>query len=346
MKRLFKLAFFIPVMIFIGCENLFNNDSDPLMEMNVFVLCEGNFGQSNASLWMFNPEKSEVSGPIYQNQTGQPLGDIGQSMTVVEDRLFVVNNNSHSIEEFALGSEAVAHVKKIDLAGASPRHMAVHRGKAYITAWNVNGILVMNMNTYGIEDTIGVNGLPEMILVHDNYLYTSITMKSDWSSDNRVLKIYYDGTLSKSYEVAKGPGEMVIDNDKLYVSSTYYGPDWSKNVGNSVIDLKTDKVEKKDIGQSNDYGSDLVAFNHTVYRAYQGGIAPLNPDLTADTKRIIGKTGGTYAAAAFGEYIFLADTDYQAPDNVYVYDSRGTLVHQYQVGAIPGSFAVFEKEVD
>jgi len=336
----------MPALAFFACENLFNNDSDPLTEMNVFVLCEGNFGQSNASLWMLNPEKPGISGPIYQNQTGQPLGDIGQSMTVFDDRLFVVNNNSHSIEEFSLGGEHVTHVKKIDLAGASPRFIAIDKSKAYITAWNVNGIIVMDLYTYAIEDTILVNGLPEMIIFYDNYMYTSIAMKSDWTADNRVLKIYSDGTLSKTYEVVKGPGNMVIHDKKLYVASTYYGDDWSTNAGNSVIDLGTDKVENNDIGVTNDYGSDLLTFNNTVYRSFKGGIAALNPDLSADANNIIGNTNGTYAAAAFGEFIFLAETDYQAPDTVHVYDYNGALVQKYQVGAIPGSFAVFEKEVD
>ncbi|MBT3477852.1 MAG: hypothetical protein HOA15_05545 [Candidatus Marinimicrobia bacterium] len=346
MNRVFKLVFFIPVTIFFGCENLYNNDTDPLTEMNVFVLCEGNFGQSNASLWMLNPEKPEISGPIYQNQTGQSLGDICQSMTVDNDRLFVVNNNSHSIEEFSLGGEQIIHVKKIGLAGASPRHMAVYKNKGYITAWNVNGIIVMNLKTYAIEDTIPVNGLPEMIIFYEDYLYTSITMKPDWTADNRVLKIYNDGTLSKTFEVVKGPGNMVIHDKKLYVASTYYNPDWSTTVGNSLIDLVTGKVDKNDLGKTSDYGADILAFNNTVYRSFKTGIAPLNPNLSADVNSIIGKTSSTYSAAAFGEFLFLADTDYQAPDNVYVYDNKGTLVHQYQVGAIPGSFAVFEKEVD
>ena len=346
MNRLTKLTIFLSMILFFGCENAQNNESDPLTGMNVFVLCEGNFSESNASLWMLNPEKPEVSGPIYQNQTGQPLGDIGQSITVDGDRLFVVNNNSHSIEEFSMGGDQITHIQKIDLAGASPRHMAVHNGKAYITAWNVNGIIVMNLNIYSIEDTIPVNGLPEMIIFYENFFYTSITMKPDWTADNRVLKIYTDGTLSKTYEVVKGPGNMVIQENKLYVASTYFGEGWSTNVGNSVIDLSNDKVEKNDLGHTNDYGADLVTINNTVYRSFKGGIAALKPDLTADASNIIGTITKTYAAAAFGEYIFLTQTDYQAPDTVYVYDRSGAEIQKYAVGAIPGSFAIFEKEVD
>ncbi len=139
---------------------------------------------------------------------------------------------------------------------------------------------------------------------------------------------------------------MVIHDKKLYVGSTYFSPNWRTYVGNSVIDLSNDKVEKNNLGITDDYGADMVVINNTVTRSYKGGIAAPKPDLTADTKNIIGKTSSTYATAAFGKYIFLTDTDYQAPDNVYVYDSSGALVHQYKVGAIPGSFVVFEKEAN
>ena len=54
MKDLMRLIIFIFGIFFIGCENIFNNESDPLTEQNIFVLCEGNFGQTNASLWMVN----------------------------------------------------------------------------------------------------------------------------------------------------------------------------------------------------------------------------------------------------------------------------------------------------
>jgi hypothetical protein len=171
-------------------------------------------------------------------------------------------------------------------------------------------------------------------------------MKPDWTADNRVIKIYNDGTISKSFEVVKGPGQMVIQDNKLFVASIYYGSDWSTNAGNSMINLKTEKVESNDLGQTNDLGSDLLSFNNTIYRSYKGGIAPLNPNLTIDGTQVIGELGSTYSAAAFEKYIYLSETDYVAPDTVYVYDFSGSLIQNYIVGAIPGSFALFHKEID
>ena len=65
----------------------------------IFTLCEGNFGTPNASLWSINESGSQSEGPIYWDENSNPLGDVGQSMTIVNDeKLYIIMNNSHSIE--------------------------------------------------------------------------------------------------------------------------------------------------------------------------------------------------------------------------------------------------------
>lgn len=346
MKLIMKPFITIFLLAHIGCEAFFPNDNNPLTESNVFILCEGNFGQSNASLWMANPEKPMANGPIYQNQTGKTLGDVGQSMALLEDQLYVVNNTSHTIEIFDLSGDQTVHTQSIDVKGTSPRYMVIQDEKGYVTAWNSKGILVIDLKTGNIEKTLPLEGMPEDILIHDNYFYVSMTMKPDWSSDNRVLKLSMDGNILSTYTVISGPSRMVIYNDNLYVASTYYNADWSTNVGNSHIDLATEKVTTNDIGKTKDYGSDLFVFNEKIYRTYKGGIAPLNSDLTVQTTQMIGDSDGAYSTAAVGDYIFIGQTDYVAPDTVYVFNGNNEKIQTYEVGAIPGYFILYEKEID
>ncbi len=346
MKQIIKPFLAIIVWSQIGCDAFFPNDNDPLTESNVFILCEGNFGQFNASLWMANPEKPIVNGPIYQNQTGKPLGDVGQSMALSEDQLYVVNNTSHSIEIFDLSGEQAIHTQSIDVKGTSPRYMVIHNGKGYVTAWNSKGILVINLKTNTIDKTIALDGMPEDILFHENHFYVSMTMKPDWSSDDRVLKLSMDGNIVSTYTVISGPGRMTILDDKLYVASSYYDAVWNTYAGNSFVDIKTENVTTKDLGETGDFGSDLFMFNDKIYRSYKGGVAPLNSDLTVQTTQMIGIAGGAYSASAVGDYIFIGQTDYVAPDTVYVFNDKNEKLQTYEVGAIPGDFILFEKEID
>lgn len=342
MKPKITLILGLTLILTAGCEYLDQNKAENLSEVNVFVLCEGNYAQSNASLWSFNPEESTVNGPIYRNLTGQPLGDIGQSMALVDDRLFVVNNNSHTIEEFSLGEE-ISHVKSIALPGASPRYMTTVNNKAYITCWYLNGIVVMDLNTYTFEDTLAVDGLAEYILAYDGYLYISVLLNSDWSSANRVLKLNMDGTIAATYEVVPGPGQMLVQDGKLYVASTYYDNNWNTYAGTSSIDLSSGAVQTRDYGNTFSYGADLVVLNDKVYRTYEGGVAPLDGDLNITVNGQIGSESGVYSAAAFDGNLYLGLSDFEAPDEVKVLDQEGTILQTYQVGAIPGSFLFYKQ---
>ncbi len=136
----------ILILAFSACENGSDTKKETLNKLNVFVLCEGNFGQSNASLWSLDPELDGVQGPIYKNITGNSLGDIGQSMALRDNRLWVINNNTHTIEIFLLDEE-ILHENSISLPGSSPRYMTFVNDKAYITAPSGDFVAI---NTVGV----------------------------------------------------------------------------------------------------------------------------------------------------------------------------------------------------
>jgi hypothetical protein len=341
MKKPWTFLLFL-VLLVAGCEDQQKGTVESLNSLNVFALCEGNFNQSNASLWVFDPEDSTIQGPLYQTLTGNPLGDVGQSLTIDGEHLFVVNNNSHTIKVLQLGDE-ISVVKEISLPGASPRYLTVFNQKAYVTCWYLNGIIVLDLNTYSPVDTLKVNGMPERILEYGGSFYVSMKMNSDWSDGHQVLKLDPDGTLLATYDVIPGPGEMTIHNGFLYVASKYYDENWNSYAGTSRINLATGTVQTKDYGTTTEYGDDIFEFQNQVYRTFAGGVAPLNEDLTAAINEKIGDAPLLYSAAAYKDYLFFGLSDYEAPDEIQVLDVQGTLLQSYTTGAIPGAFAFFER---
>ncbi len=325
-----------------GCEDQKKGTVESLNPLNVFALCEGNFNQSNASLWLFDPEDSTIQGPIYQTLTGKPLGDVGQSLTIDGDRLFVVNNNSHAIKVLQLGDE-ISVAKEISLPGASPRYLTVYQGKAYVTCWYLNGIIALDLNTYSPVDTLYVPGMPERLLEYGGSFYVSMKLNSDWSDGHQVLKLDPAGTFLATYEVIPGPGEMTIHDGSLYVASKYYDENWNSYAGTSRINLTTGKVETKDYGTATEYGDDIFEYQNQVYRVYGGGIAPIKGDLTVAIDEKIGNAPLLYSAAAYKDYLFFGLSDYEAPDEIQVLDVQGNLLQSYTTGALPGAFAFFER---
>ncbi len=329
------------ILAFPACEDGADTKKETLNKLNVFVLCEGNFGQSNASLWSLNPEMDEIQGPIYKNITGKSLGDIGQSMALRDNRLWVINNNTHSIEIFLLDQE-ILHENSISIPGSSPRYMTFLNDKAYVTCWYIPGIIVIDANSQTVIDTIFLDGLPEMIVENNGYLFTGLIMNTDWSSGTHLLKISPEGSIVNTYDVIKGPDQLLIKDDELYVTSSYYDEAYTTSyTGTSRINLTNGDIITKDHGTALP-GQDMVILNDRVYRIFEGGVVPLNNDLSLDLNEKIGNESGLYSAAAKGDKLFFGLTDYVAPDEVKLLNTQGVLLKTYQVGALPGSFLFYE----
>ncbi|MBL7013916.1 MAG: T9SS type A sorting domain-containing protein [Candidatus Marinimicrobia bacterium] len=329
---------------------LFISSSMLFATTRIFTLCEGNFGTPNASLWSMNESSSQSEGPIYWDENSNPLGDVGQSMTIVNhEKLYMIMNNSHSIEILNLMGSNQTFSGSIPLPSAAPRYMVANESgsTAYVSCWNLSGIIVIDLLTDTITDTISVGGMPEMMVMHDGNIYTSIAMNSDWSSSDRVIRVdVTTKTVVDSFTVIPGPAALLLKDDFLFVASTYYDANWNTFAGNSKIDLSTGNVLTYDAGMTFDYGSDLVQVNDDIYRIYTNGIAPLNDDLSINIDSKIGDFPGLYSVSTQDDKIYFGSTDYTAPDHVYVTDADGIIISEYTVGALPGSFAFYQYNIE
>ena len=333
----------LSIILLIGCEAEKQEYKIPLSDDNIFVLCDGDFNAGNASLWRIGIDDQEVSGPLFRDLTGDYLGDIGQSLTVADDKLFIVNNNSHTIEVLGLGSE-LTYLTTIDLPDAGPRYLAIHDGMGYISCWNLNGIVVIDLNSYSARDTIPCAGLPEGLVIIDNDLYVAINKNPDWTSANQVYRISTSThSISDTFTVAPGPDQLLLQGNNLYVSSLAYDAEYNSYPGTSVIDLTTGIVTQNTYGQTSGYGNDLALFNDQVYRLNTSGVVPLNQDLSINSAGQIGQLSYPYSMAVIGNYLYFGVTDYSAPDTVLVLNLAGAIIREFTVGALPGAFAVYSR---
>ena len=345
MKNPLILIMLAAILIFAGCE--INKDDKPIeLSGDLYILCEGNFGSENASLWSadLDNEETEINPNIYEALTGNNLGDVANAMYINNDQLYIINNNSHTIEILKLGEDdAFTLEASVDIAYSSPRFMAFKNDKGFITTW-YNGILVLDLNSNSITDTISISGMPEDILINGNDAYVSVSMNSDWTANNEVLRIDITDLNSVSidtYYGIPGPGKMELIDGNLYVACTYYDIYWSANYGLNKIELSTGNMSTYDHGSSFSFGSDIVSINDQLYRSTSNGLMAINADLTVDEQNIINGFSGVYAVAVNGENIFFGTTDYIAPDTVYVTDLTGNIEHIFEIGALPTDFSVF-----
>lgn len=313
-------------------------------QFSTYILCEGNYGSLNASLWSIDQDFTGISGPLYWDQENNPLGDTGQNVKIHRDRLFIIMNNSNTIEIADLRN-GFEYLTTIDLPNAGPRDLEIINNIAYVSCWYLGGIVVIDLDEYAIIDTLNLGALPEDLLYYNEHLYATITMNADWSAANRVIAFDVSYTTPQpcdTFTVVSGPEEMIGFQNYLYITSTYYDNDWNSYAGNSRIDLSTGEVITKDFGISYSFGRDITVLNDKIYRTYQNGICALTDSLTMDTSDHIGNYSTIYSMSSYDGYIFFGLSDYVAPDNIAITDLNGTEICNFQTGAFPGSFAFYD----
>ena len=116
------------------------------------------------------------------------LGDVAQSMTIYDNKGWVVVNNSHVI--FAIDLNTFKEVGRIENL-TSPRYIHfLSDEKAYVTQLWDNRIFIINPKKYEITGYIQVpdmtmeSGSTEQMVQYGKYVYCNC-----WSYQNRIIKI-------------------------------------------------------------------------------------------------------------------------------------------------------------
>ena len=303
----------------------------------IFVACEGNFYQGNGSLWTIFED--EASG-----YPDNPVGDVVQSLYVYADKLFVIVNGSSNIQIFDITTNGLVPYQTVDTNGSGPREMIVYNNYLYFTNWYSADVKKLNLTTFQLDASISTPGLPEDIVLQNGIFYVSITMNMDWSDCNLVLAIDPDTeSIIDSYEVGFGPGELLVHEGDIYISRTYYDPDWNAYYGTSKI-KPNGEVMIVDYGAGAACGGGIYSYQNDVYRIYDGGIAKLDNEMQIIPETRIGDYNWweVYSAEVIGDNVYFGLSDYIESDDVAVVNSDGNEIARYQVGSLPGDFAIWK----
>lgn len=110
----FSAPFFCSLLSLTGCMewNYGEVEEFDVTGTGLFVCNEGNFQYSNGTLSYYNPETNEVRNEVFFRANGFRLGDVVQSMTMHDNKGWIVVNNSHVI--FAIDPNTFKEVGRIE----------------------------------------------------------------------------------------------------------------------------------------------------------------------------------------------------------------------------------------
>ena len=344
MKRNLLHLFVALIFVTTACDS--NNSDSKTTLSGVFVLNEGNFGQANASITAYSPETKEVSQNRYEDENGAPIGDVLNSATEIDGRLYFVVNNSHKIE--VVDKESLTKIATIRIADeASPRQLAkVTDSKAYVTNLYGNSVSVINLETNKVDGTISVGSNPEGIAVVGSRAYVT---NSGFGSGNTISVINTEtDKVINTITVADNPGSILKDSsDRLWVVCVgsygdYTNPDDNGTPGEIyVINGSTgEKITSFEVGGHpgdlvlNDRDDIAYLINGTVMSIDMNSFAILNSTFINRNFYSLG-----LSTSDEGQYLWGGDAKNFAQAGLAIqYELNGTKIDSFPTGIIPGAF--------
>ncbi len=318
-----------------------------LADGGLFVLNQGNFTYANASLSYYNPADQSTMPSVFHQVNGVPLGDVAQSLSVFEDKVYLVINNSGLI--YIIDRHSGEFITKIT-GFESPRQLLVlNSDKAYVSDLYANYISVLSLATNEITDKIQLGRSSEAMVLAAGKVFVAHWSEYNQTRENNMVMVIDPETdqLVDSIQVGKEPNSMVEDGGgKVWVlcSGGYL------NLENPSL-WQIDPVTKQVIQsfyyqekQSNPVGLSYDVLNQSLL-FLNGDVFSMSTSDADLPSNVFIESGDRNFYALFvhpdnGD-IYLSDAgNYLSNGMVYRYNANGLETDYFDAGIIPGFFGL------
>lgn len=194
------------------------SDSTSVELKGVFVLNEGVYQFSNASLTFYDPVADTAANHLFYKANGIPIGDVAQSLALADGQLYIVVNSSNYIYKVD------ANTLKCDLDHPcqltdfySPRELhIVAPNKAYVSDLMGTELWIINPQDMTHEGSVSMGKTTEKIVQVGNELYVSnwsnYYLPSMEKNTVQVVDINNDVKVAE-IRVGKEPNTMAVDKN-------------------------------------------------------------------------------------------------------------------------------------
>ncbi len=332
-------------LLILSCET---NPTESLTEsqpksVGAFIMNEGGFGSENGSLSFYSFETHSVQNKIYKSINGSDLGDVVQSMLIVDTLGFIVVNNSNKIE--VISTNSWDSTTTIDMpVGSSPRNIVYYNGRLYVTNLYTNTVSVLSVLDYSIETSILVGTNPEEIFITAGRAFVA---NSGFGSGNTVSVIDLEtNQVIENIRVGDNPQAFIFDTEEqinLLCSGRY--PAWGDstdsgtNGGLYIIDpISMAVIDSLPIAG---HPAFELAFDgsETGYFILDGNVQAYST-ITHRMQSVDFLVGNYYSIEAdpVSEQLFVTDApDFTQDGRLYIFTLEGDLGETHTVGINPGA---------
>lgn len=344
-------ALAISALLLAGCvkDKPGNINTNPSDRAGVYIACEGQYTAGNATLYLYNPAKDSTYGDLYQAANNRQLGDVLQSITAIDSRLFLAVNNSNKV--VVVNAADTREIASINVP--YPRYIvATSNHEAYVSSLYRNKVYIINTNTYTLTDSVTLpHTNTEGMLLQGGNLYVcawdttcnqlyKIDAATHQLKDSIALPGYAphkvladrDGllwVLSGNREKRRNAWLTRIDPSTGAVLKSLQFPDAAEPI-KPILNTTKDTIY---FIEANYYGGTT---NNGVYRmAITAASLPVEPFVAAVQYQYYWALGIDPATG----HIYVGDPKgFNQKGSVAVYNTNGTKVDSFTTGVGPGSF--------
>ena len=196
-----------------------NDTIQPIELKGVYVLNEGNYQFSNASLSFYDIEGDTAYNNLFYKANNAPIGDVAESMALIGDKLYIVVNNSNYIYKVDANTIECDITKPYKLTDFySPREMfVVAPDKAYVSDLIGTNLWIINPQEMTHTGSVAMGNTTEKMVRTGNELYVSnwsyyYTDAYSHDSYNTVQVVDLNNDVKVAdIEVGKEPNTMAVD---------------------------------------------------------------------------------------------------------------------------------------
>lgn len=312
----------------------------PHLQEVILVLNEGNFMSGNSSLSVINNYETVIED-IFKEKNGFGLGDVGQSLYLHENKIYLVANNSHKIYQLDLDFKVTGVISGL----TSPRYfLPINDSLALVTDLYANGVHVVNFKNLTIIKKIDIPGWTEELVFYRNKVWVSNPYsRSVYIINPQSLTLEDSIPLNGSF----GSTDLELDS---------YGNLWvlcwgnsSLNIQPSLIKIQYNNIEKTFVfpNGSNPSRLTIAKDKETLFWIDKGIYKmPITKNELSVTPFIENGNRNFYNLFIHPENneIWIADAkDYVQKGEVLRYSANGEFLNGYRVGIIPSFMMYFKK---
>ena len=368
--KITRLFFAIIIAAFLN--SCANEDFEPQIpkpsgkyESGAFVLNEGSFGSSNASVSFISNDLNKFENSVFDAvNPAIILGDAAQSICFNGDLAYIVVTSSNKIQ--IVNRYTMLKVGEITTGLNNPRYMVIANGQGFVTNWGTvtsstpqvpettpdDFVAVINLTTNTVSSTIPVVEGPERIISNGNNLY--VAHKGGYYFGNSITVI--NSTTSAKTAISTGdlPTSILISNGSLWVlckgNPNYASIETAGKL--QKISLTTNAIlESFSFPSASSHPENLESFNNKFYYTIDSKIYKMNltpaAAIALPTAPIFSTTiQNVYGFAVKSDRIYVSGyNSYSDPGKIEVFAAgelndppTGNLLKSQTVGFFPNGF--------